>query len=118
MKFLVDAQLPRRLAQRLQAVGHDALHTLDLPDQNRTTDQSILAIAAAEERVVVTKDADFVHSHILLGEPAQLLLIATGNITNAELETLLLPQLPAIVSALETHAFVEMNRHSLIIHGS
>ena len=29
MKFLVDAQLPRRLARRLQAAGHDAIHTID-----------------------------------------------------------------------------------------
>jgi transposase len=28
MKFLVDAQLPRRLAYRLREAGHDALHTL------------------------------------------------------------------------------------------
>lgn len=30
MKFLVDAQLPRRLANLLIEVGHDALYTLDL----------------------------------------------------------------------------------------
>jgi predicted nuclease of predicted toxin-antitoxin system len=29
MRFLVDAQLPRRLAHRLRDRGHDALHTLD-----------------------------------------------------------------------------------------
>jgi len=38
MKFLVDAQLPRRLAYRLQDAGHDAVHTLDLPLANRTPD--------------------------------------------------------------------------------
>jgi hypothetical protein len=31
MKFLVDAQLPRRLIPRLQEAGHEAIHTLDLP---------------------------------------------------------------------------------------
>jgi predicted nuclease of predicted toxin-antitoxin system len=35
MKFLVDAQLPRRLAQWLQAEGHEAVHTRDLPKGNR-----------------------------------------------------------------------------------
>lgn len=38
MKFLIDAQLPRRLARRLEAAEHDAIHTLDLPAGNRTTD--------------------------------------------------------------------------------
>ncbi|WP_162160923.1 DUF5615 family PIN-like protein [Leptolyngbya sp. PCC 6406] len=32
MKFLVDTQLPRRLAQLLQNAGYDTLHTRDLPD--------------------------------------------------------------------------------------
>ncbi len=31
MKFLVDAQLPRRLIHRLRESGHEAKHTLDLP---------------------------------------------------------------------------------------
>ena len=31
MKFLVDDQLPRRLARWLQAEGHEAIHTRDLP---------------------------------------------------------------------------------------
>jgi len=29
MKFIVDAQLPRLLAIRLNELGHDARHTLD-----------------------------------------------------------------------------------------
>jgi len=36
MKFLIDAHLPKRLAQLLQRLGHDAIHTLDLPGKNRT----------------------------------------------------------------------------------
>ena len=33
MKFLVDAQLPRRLVCELVDLGHDAIHTLDLPEE-------------------------------------------------------------------------------------
>jgi len=47
MNFLVDAQLPRRLAYRLRDAGHDALHTLDLPKRNRTTDAEIHEISQA-----------------------------------------------------------------------
>ncbi len=36
MKFLVDAQLPIRLARFLQASGYNAIHTLDLPQRNYT----------------------------------------------------------------------------------
>jgi uncharacterized protein with PIN domain len=56
MKFVVDAQLPRRLARELAASGHDAVHTLDFPAANRTQDKEIVALAIRENRIVVTKD--------------------------------------------------------------
>jgi len=116
MKFLVDAQLPRRLAHSLNAAGHDAVHTLDLPDGNRTTDSQINALSENQQRVVITKDADFVNRFVLSGRPYKLLLISTGNITNAELEALFLSQLAAISEAFGTYRFVELNRTALIIH--
>lgn len=60
MKFLVDAQLPRRLSRWLQELGHDARHTLDLPLGNCTPDAEVVRIADVEARIVITKDADFV----------------------------------------------------------
>lgn len=117
MKFPVDAQLPRRIVPWLREQGHDAIHALDLPDGNRSTDAALLEVAAREERVVVTKDADFVNSFLISGRPDKLLLISTGNITNPELERLLIPNLPAIVTALESADFVELTRVSLIVHG-
>jgi uncharacterized protein with PIN domain len=53
MRFLVDAQLPRRIAHRLREQGHDAIHTLDLPEANRTADNTIADVADREDRVVV-----------------------------------------------------------------
>lgn len=116
MKFLVDAQLPRRLVYRLRAAGYDAIHTLDLPDGNRTTDATVLAIVAREDRVVVTKDADFVNSFIVSHQPKKLLLISTGNITNTELEAILLPNLATIVAAFATYDFIELTRTTIIMH--
>lgn len=117
MNFLIDAQLPRRLARKLRQLGHDALHTLDLPSGNSTPDTEINTVALREGRVVVTKDADFVNSFLLLGRPGKLVLISTGNITNTELEALFLPNLPAIVSELQTNSYVELTRTALIVRG-
>ena len=64
MKFLIDTQLPRRFCSWLVAVGHDATHTLDLPQRNCTTDREILDIAEQEDRIVVTMDDDFVQSFL------------------------------------------------------
>lgn len=116
MKFLVDAHLPRRLAYRLRDAGHDALHTLDLPNRNRTTDTEINAISQREERVVITKDADFVNSFVLFHQPWKLMLISTGNIKNAELEAFFVTLIPAIVSAFATCDYVELTRQALILH--
>lgn len=85
MRFLVDAQLPRRFAAWLNEAGQDALHTLDLPRKNLTSDGEIIARARQDGRVVVSKDADFAQSFLITGEPS-LLLISTGNIDNAGLE--------------------------------
>jgi predicted nuclease of predicted toxin-antitoxin system len=54
MKFLVDAQLPRQLCVWLSQQGEDVLHTLDLPNGNRTSDREITAIAKAQDRIVVS----------------------------------------------------------------
>ena len=115
MNFLVDAQLPRRFAGWLSDRGHDALHTLDLPEQNRTSDVTIIDIAQQQDRVVVTKDADFIDSFILRRQPAKLLLVATGNISNRALEQIVHANLATIVAALEQAAFVEVNRTGVVL---
>ncbi len=116
MRFLVDAQLPRRLVFRLREAGHDALHTLDLPNGNRTTDAEIIALAVGDARVVVTKDSDFVNSFLLSHRPPKLLLISTGTIRNADLEALFVGQLAAIAAAFATNDYVELTHTALIIH--
>ncbi|MCA9561381.1 MAG: DUF5615 family PIN-like protein [Myxococcales bacterium] len=117
MKFIVDAQLPRRLAYFLVEAGHDAIHTLDLPEANRTSDQAVTRRADADDRVVITKDADFVVSHTRDGQPKRMLLVATGNITNRDLLTLFARHLPAITALLEDVPLVQMESQQLIARG-
>lgn len=75
----------------------------------------IVACAKRENRVVVTKDGDFVQSFLLTGYPT-LLLISTGNITNAELQKLLHANLREIELAFAEYRFVEITREDLVIH--
>lgn len=116
MKFLVDAQFPVRLAMFLQKKGHDVLHTRNLPEQNATSDTKINQISLEEERVVVTKDSDFVDSFMTIGKPWKLLLITTGNIRNSELENIFDKNLTTIVAELQSHDYVEMNGNEIIVH--
>ena len=114
MRLLIDAQLPRRLAYHLRDAGHDAVHTLDLPLGNRTPDADLIALAAADDRVIVTKDGDFASHRALAGVP-RLLHVAVGNCSNAELEQLLLSQLDAIEKAFGSVGFVELTRSVLVL---
>ncbi len=116
MKFLIDAQLPARLARFLQHAGHDAVHTSVLPTGNHTTDTRITEIADGQSRVVVTKDRDFRDGHLLWGSPRRLLVVATGNITNTELLALFQRNLDAICAALSEADFVELGPRTLVIH--
>ena len=115
-RYLIDAQLPSRLAPVLQAAGYDALHTLDLPKGNATEDTEINRVSLEERRVVVTKDADFVQSFSLRGQPYKLLLVSTGNIRNEELITLFEQRLPQLDALFTEGDFVELTREFLILH--
>ena len=117
MKFIVDAQLPRRIVDWLVNAGCDALHTLNLPAGNRSTDEQILEVAERDDRILVTKDSDFVDSHLLAGKPAKLLLISTGNMTNRDLEQLMVPAIPTVVSEFQNARFLELDRAGLIKRG-
>ena len=116
IRCLVDAQLPRRLALALQHTGLDVVHTLDLPLGNATPDSDIIAASLEQERVVITKDADFVQSFLLHGRPHKLLLVSTGNITNDELLALFEMRRVELVDLLASSSFVEMTRDLLIVH--
>ena len=117
MKFLIDAQLPNRLAHDLTAAGHDTLHTLNLPLGNQTPDEDLAALAAKDRRILVTKDSDFVNSFYLKRSPPKLLLVSTGNINNDWLLHLFLTNIVRIERAFTENDFVELNRTSLTLHG-
>ncbi|VEP18211.1 conserved hypothetical protein [Hyella patelloides LEGE 07179] len=116
MKFLVDAQLPVRLARFLQASGYDTLHTRDLPQKNTTSDTEINDISIEQGRVVITKDSDFVDSFMTIQKPSKLLLISTGNIENSELERIFKNNLSTLIDLLQNNNYIEMNRDEIIVH--
>lgn len=115
MRFLVDAHLPLGICALLQAAGHDAIHTRQLPAQNLTTDQAINDLSVRELRVVISKDTDFYYSHLLLQRPHKLLLVRTGNLRTRELKRIFETHLPTIIDALEANSLVELDRSEVRI---
>lgn len=116
MKFLIDAQLPIRLARLLREAGYDTIHTRELPQQNATPDSIINSISIQQERVVITKDSDFVDSFLTVQQPYKLLLVTTGNIKNSDLESLFIKNLTFIINLLSQHNYIELSRDSVIVH--
>jgi len=116
VKWLNDAQLPRRLAIRLTELGHDAVHTLDLPRGNRSTDSDLCRIADAADRILVSKDRDFLDSFYINGTPSQLLWETLGNVTNMELLKLFESLLPDLQHAFAHSKCIEMTSRELIVH--
>ena len=115
MKFLVDAHLPKKLALLLQYRGYDAKHTLDLPEGNYTKDGKINQITIEEERVLISKDLDFVESLLISNKPYKLICITTGNISNKELLEIFAKNLDYIAKEMQRCRYMEITAQSLIV---
>jgi predicted nuclease of predicted toxin-antitoxin system len=115
VKFLVDAQLPQSLSEWLKDKSYDSIHTMELPAANATDDKTIREISSSQFRILITKDTDFENSYYLKYEPAQLILVSTGNISNAELMQLFANSLPHFEELLHGHAFLEMAKDKIIV---
>ncbi|MEB2333317.1 MAG: DUF5615 family PIN-like protein [Anaerolineaceae bacterium] len=116
MNFLVYATPPRRLTNIFRERGHHGIHTLDLPKGNSTPNLELLDYADRENHVITTKDSDFSTSFWLNNRPEKLLLISTGNISNDELESLLISNFVQIVEYLTDNRFVELTREHVVVH--
>lgn len=116
MKFLVDAQLPRRLSWFLLSAGYDTVHTQELSLKNATPDAEINAMSIQQSRIVITKDRDFLDSFLIRKEPYKLLILTTGNITNAELETVFANNLSQLTELFQQHSLIEMSRDAIVVH--
>ena len=116
MRFIIDAQLPFSLKILLIDIGHDAIHTDDLGDKERTSDNEIREVSENKNRIVISKDADFVDSFYIKGIPKKLLLISTGNIKNSELFSLFSKNIEKIVTLFDTNDLIEMDNNDIIAH--
>ncbi|HYF03459.1 MAG TPA: DUF5615 family PIN-like protein [Patescibacteria group bacterium] len=116
MKYIVDAQLPKSLSEFISAQGFDCIHTFELPDKNATSDGFIARFAKEEMRVVITKDADFLESYIVRGEPSKLLLVKTGNVRNSELLAIFEKNIEHISMIFKTQSLIELTKEEIVVH--
>jgi predicted nuclease of predicted toxin-antitoxin system len=111
MKFLIDAQLPPVLKFVFHQNNYPAIHTLDLPKLNDTSDSEINTLAMSDDYVVVTKDKDFYNSFLLNRQPKKLVLVKTGNTSIKELKTIFEINFQLLISALEINDLVIVGKN-------
>jgi len=116
MKFLMDAHLPLQLAKWLRDMGYETIHTLELPNKNKTDDQEIIARSIQEEYIVITKDEDFYNYFILKKQPYKIRWITTGNIDNRGLIKLFEDNFEYLKLCLQNYHVVEINNESVTVH--
>jgi predicted nuclease of predicted toxin-antitoxin system len=112
MKFIIDEQLPTLLSEWLNSKGYDAIHVLTLGTDKPIPDHVISALSMAEQRIVITKDADFFDSFILYRKPYKLIFVTTGNIKNRALLDLFRAEFQTMLSFLSKNNLIEVsNQH-------
>ncbi len=116
MKFLIDANLPFRLARSLTDKGYDIIHTDDLPNKDKTKDSEIRKISIDQNRIIITKDTDFLDSHLIQGIPSKLLLVTTGNIVNNLLIELFDKHFSIIIDLFDAYDLIELDNEQIIGH--
>jgi predicted nuclease of predicted toxin-antitoxin system len=106
MKLLVDEALQDAVAHRLTTAGHDTTHVRLLGLAGHT-DDDVMTVAIADNRVLVTTDTDFGTILALTGAagPSVLLLRGIGDSVNERVDAIL-DVLPRVEHELSEGAVV------------
>ena len=108
MRFLVDNQLPVTLARHLRKNGHDCEHVLDVGLAN-ALDIDICRYAEREDRVIISKDEDFLYLASRPGAATKFLWVRLGNCRTPALLSAFERLWPMIESALKAgNRIIEM----------
>lgn len=116
MKYLVDAQLPKSLSRLLTRLGYNSIHTIDLPDGNNTKDWELNERSLAEQRIIISKDSDFIESMLISSKPFKLLHISVGNINNQDLLSIFAENIDQIDKLFLSARLIEVNDETIIVH--
>jgi predicted nuclease of predicted toxin-antitoxin system len=110
VRFLIDTQLPRRLAAWVRAQGNDADHVLDLA-LAQSKDNAIWLAATESGAIIVSKDEDFA-TWIVAGRAGpSVLWLRTGNGSTPDLHSILERIWPSVVARFEAgERLVEVRR--------
>lgn len=105
MRFLVDQNLPPRLARLQTESGHDAVHVRDL-DARSAPDSEIVDLAAAHDRAIISADTDFgaLLAHTRATAPSVLLVREVVSLRPPDLVETIVDHLEVLAPRLQAGA--------------
>ena len=107
-RYLIDENLPITLAP---IIGGECTIASSLGA--RPTDAQLWQHARADDRVLLTKDADFFERILLEGPPPKIVWLRVGNLRRVELEAHVRRVWPAVLALLATCDVVQVHRDQL-----
>ena len=114
LKLLFDTQLPPKLSMFFEQKGFDSIHTTFFEYGFLLKDSEINDIAINQDRIIVTKDNDFIDNFVVNGSPPKVLLIKIGNINNNDLISIIERNLTNIETLFKDKAqLVILNKDNL-----
>jgi predicted nuclease of predicted toxin-antitoxin system len=100
LRFLVDAQLPPRLAARLNELGHEAIHIFEI-GLATATDGAIWDEAIIRKAALITKDRDFVTLRVAKRAGPVIVWLRFGNCDTSSLIERVIGSLNVIAEAVD-----------------
>ncbi|MDQ3393190.1 MAG: DUF5615 family PIN-like protein [Bacteroidota bacterium] len=114
LRFFIDTQLPPVLATVLVENGYDAIHTSHFENGHLLNDNQIRKFAIDDDRIIITKDKDFLDHYLLKGAPPKVLLVDIGNIKNKVLLKLIRANLSSLNKLFKVSTMVILHQDKLI----
>jgi predicted nuclease of predicted toxin-antitoxin system len=114
VRFLVDENLSRSLADLLAKGGHDAVHVRDL-EAAGATDSAIMALAAADDRIIISADTDFgaLLAHSRATKPSVILVRALVDRRPPELAGIIMANLDVLEEHLRSGAIAAFTQSDI-----
>lgn len=108
-RFLIDANLPRRLLI-WQGEGFDWVADHD----DTWPDSQVWEYARQHDLIIVTKDADFSDRAMLSSPPPRVVHLRVGNLRLKELRQFLIDVWPKVREAAPTHKLLVVHADSIV----